>query len=105
MKRFFAQPAPLSKSRRRRAERRRLGVESLEQRQLLAGLPFGAHAHDTGEFMLGDVVVTLVAMESDGSLDPNLEDWNQEHLDEVTSRVAEGLAWWEDTLEVYTPIH
>ena len=54
---------------RYRSPQRRSGLESLEARRLLTGLPFGAAADDTGEYMLGDVLVTAVLLESDGSLD------------------------------------
>ena len=32
----------------------------MEPRTLLTGLPYGAHPQDTGEFMMGDVVATVV---------------------------------------------
>ena len=48
---------------------RKLAVESLETRRVMASLPFGAEADDTAEFMLGRVAVTPVFLESDGSVD------------------------------------
>jgi hypothetical protein len=39
---------------------RRLRLESLETRNLLAGIPFGAANTDTGEVMVGDIDVTVV---------------------------------------------
>ena len=56
---------------------RRLRVEWLEDRRLLAVTPFGALPQDTGEFMLGDVLVTVVLMESSenvSAVNPNTED-------------------------------
>ncbi len=101
--------------------RHRLRLEPLEPRLLLAGVPYGAHQQDTGEFMLGDVVATVVLFESNGSIDPNTEDWNQlvrddngnvvfdssgrtisvsgpNWIEETKDRVKEGLTWWQDTL-------
>ncbi len=100
---------------------RRPQFETLETRQMLSGLPYGANEQDTGEFMLGDVVVTVVLFESDGSKDPNLENWNTlardaqgnvlfgadgrtistdgpNRIEDLKDSVREGLAWWEDTL-------
>ncbi|MFW6171335.1 MAG: dockerin type I domain-containing protein [Planctomycetota bacterium] len=101
---------------------RRARFEQLEPRILLSSLPYGAGPDDTGEFMLGDVVATVVLFESNGSIDDNQEDWNPLERDadgqvildsegrtinaaegpnlieETKDRIVEGLAWWEDTL-------
>ncbi len=100
---------------------RRVRFEPLEPRMMLTGLPYGAVGQDTAEYMLGNVVATVVLFESDGSIDQNLENWNplvrdqsgnvvlddQGHtisadgpnlIEETKSRVIEGLHWWEDTL-------
>jgi hypothetical protein len=47
--------------------------------------------------MLGDVYVTVVLMESDGSIDPTTEDWTPTQISRVKAEVEEGLRWWEDT--------
>ncbi len=49
--------------------------ECLERRQLLAAVPFGASADDTAEFMLGEVLVSVVLLESNGQLDADTENW------------------------------
>ena len=59
---------------------RKLAVESLETRRVMASLPFGAEADDTGEFMLGRVAVTPVFLESDGSIDRSTENWTQSQI-------------------------
>ena len=64
------------RSQRQRSWDRRTHFECLEPRKMLTSLPYGAVAHDTGEYMLGDVVATVVFFESDGSRDPSTEDWN-----------------------------
>ncbi len=80
------------------ANSRALSIETLETRRVLTGLPFGATAQDTGEFMLGSVAVTAVLLESDGSLDNNTENWTSAHIAEVLANVREGMQWWTDTL-------
>jgi hypothetical protein len=61
------------------------------------GLPLrppGSTFYDVSEFMLGSVAIVVILPESDGSIDPNLEDWTQTELDTVTTEVLAGLAWW-----------
>lgn len=89
----------------RRPRRRVRGVERLEERTLLTAAPFGATEVDTGDYMLGDVYVTVVGFESNGTIDPNLEDWNQAYLNEVKGKIQTGLQWWEDTLDIQFPNH
>jgi hypothetical protein len=95
--------------------------ECLEPRLVLSGLPYGAVAQDTAEYMLGDIVATVVFFESDGSIDPSTKDWNQlvrdqygnpvldgngdtisaggpNYIELTKDRVEQGLQWWEDTL-------
>ena len=78
-----------------------LGFESLESRQLMATLPLGAMPDDTGEFMLGDVAVTVVLMESDSTIAPrdaSTENWTPALIQEVKTKVDTALDWWENTL-------
>ncbi|MCA9148371.1 MAG: hypothetical protein KDA92_03680, partial [Planctomycetales bacterium] len=91
----------------RSSARRRILLmpETLEHRQLLAAVPFGATVDDTAEFMLGDVLVTVVLMESDGSIDADQEDWTAGEINRVKSRVQEGMQWWSDTLELQNSVH
>lgn len=107
--------------RARPAHTRLPALESLEARNLLTGLPYGAVPEDTAEYMLGKVVATVVFFESDGSIDANKENWNPlvrdaqgnvvldalgrttsaagpNYLEDTKSRIREGLQWWEDTL-------
>jgi len=83
-----------------------VAFECLEDRTLLTAVPFGAAPDDTAEFMLGDVLVTVVLMESHGattSINPNTEDWTVNAIEEVQRKVVEGLGWWEETLAVTHP--
>ncbi len=83
---------------------RRLVLETLEARRLLAGLPFGATPADTGEFMLGSVAVTPVLLESTGQIDSSTENWTSQHIQEVLANVGEGVDWWVDLLETKSPL-
>jgi len=74
-----------------------VAFECLEDRTLLTAVPYGAAPDDTAEFMLGDVLVTLVLMESN-SASLNTENWTGPAIDAVKQRVVEGMAWWEHTL-------
>ncbi len=58
--------------------------------------PPGAKALDTSEFMLGTVTLAVVLAESDGSVDPESEDWTQTEKDNVTSEIINGLNWYID---------
>jgi hypothetical protein len=93
---------------------RKMAVEPLEGRSLLASLPYGAMADDTGEFMLGDVLVTVVLMESNPTLSPHdngtvtiggqprnyvPENWTAGAIADVKSRVQAGMQWWSDVLD------
>lgn len=96
------------RSRSNVALRRRLSVQPLEQRQMMAadtGLPTGAVTQDTGEFLLGRVAVTPIFLESDGSIDPESQNWTPEEIDEVLGRITEGVNWWADALDSLNTVH
>ena len=88
---------------RRGPGRRARVVESLEERNLLTATPFGATEVDTGEYLLGNVYVSVVAFESNGLRDTNSEDWNDAYRDKVKASIQNGLTWWEDTLDIRFP--
>lgn len=92
------------RNRRPDSRNRRLLLEGLETRRLLAGIPFGAAPADTGEFMLGSVAVTPVLLESNGRIDPSTEDWTPQHIQEVLANVREGVDWWVDLLATQSPL-
>ncbi|WP_417736746.1 dockerin type I domain-containing protein [Rosistilla oblonga] len=97
---------PLRLSRRRNSRNRcALQVEHLESRQLLAGLPLGATAADTGEYFLGRVAVTPVLIESDGSIDTSTQDWSEAEIAATLAKVTEGVQWWADTLDQLDTVH
>ncbi len=70
--------------------------------------PYGADNNDLSEYMLGDIWVTVVLLESDGSIDANSEDWTTTEITNVKAEIQEGLQWWEDTLQAaptVSPVH
>ena len=71
----------------------------------MTSVPFGASADDTGEFMLGDVLVSVVLLESDGSIDADTEDWTPDHIQSVKNNVRQGLEWWSDLLDQQDSVH
>src|SRR5262245_50238001 len=78
-------------------QRRHLSLEALEDRALLTSMPYGAMPDDTGEFMLGSVLVNVVLMESDSSLSPfdqSTENWTPSLIASVKSQIQGGLNWW-----------
>ena len=77
---------------------RKLAVESLESRRVMATLPYGAEADDTGEFMLGRIAVTPVFLESDGTIDASTENWTPGHINQVLNNIQTGLNWWKQLL-------
>lgn len=95
---------PFRQSKRRQRHKsavaRRLRLEQLQQRQLLAAdVPFGATPLDTGEFMLGTVIVTPVFFESNGEIDPSTEDWTEQEIQATLEKIQESLDWWSDLLD------
>ena len=85
--------------------RRTPTLERLESRWVRAGLPYGAVANDTGEFMLGRVAVTPVFLESTGQIDASTENWNAAHTAEVVNKIHEAFGWWKDLLATQTSVH
>lgn len=84
---------------------RLLRLESLENRRVMAALPFGAVETDLGEFMLGSVAVTPIFLESNGQLDASTEDWDANHIQDVLTNIETGLDWWVDLLATRSTIH
>jgi hypothetical protein len=67
-----------------------------------SGLPFGADFYDTSEYLHGVVAVGAVLVESDGSIDPNTEDWTAGETAFVSSEIVVGCDWWATRLNSTT---
>jgi hypothetical protein len=63
-------------------------------KEVLPLKPPGAKYYDVSEYMLGSCVLSVVLVESNGSIDPNTEDWTQAEMDQVTSEVISGINWY-----------
>ena len=48
----------------------------------------------TSDFMIGDVVVSIIFPESNGALDPNIENWDTGRQTQVLTEIMTGLNWW-----------
>jgi hypothetical protein len=77
----------------------------LENRHLLSAVPFGADGPDTGEYMLGSALVTVVFMESNGVVDSNTENWTPSLITSTKQKIQQGVEWWKQTLANVTSIH
>ncbi|MCC9599648.1 dockerin type I domain-containing protein [Stieleria sp. JC731] len=90
----------------RHHSRRQLLFQLCEQRQLMAAdMPYGATPTDTGEFLLGTVTVTPVFFESDGSIDPDTENWDEQEIDATLAKIQDSVDWWSDLLATKTSVH
>jgi hypothetical protein len=56
--------------------------------------PYMAGFYDTSEYMIGDVAVGIIFLESNGSIDPDKEDWNNTKESNVVSEIQAALNWW-----------
>ncbi|MFL2869336.1 MAG: dockerin type I domain-containing protein [Pirellulaceae bacterium] len=70
---------------------------------MLSTIPFGAAPQDTGEFLLGDIDVNVVLMESTAPED--FETWTTQSIDVVKQKVTTALEWWEDALDELGTAH
>jgi hypothetical protein len=98
--RFFVRLSDRSK---RLPPTRRLRLESLVSRDLLSNVPLGATVNDTAEYMLGDVTVNVVLLESNGQVDGSSENWTAPQIADVKLRIEQGMQWWVETLENFSP--
>jgi len=60
--------------------------------------PMGAGFWDGSEFLVGDVGVVVILVESDGTIDPSRENWTAEEEEWVTAQVGEAMEWWRRRL-------
>lgn len=48
----------------------------------------------TSDFLIGNVAVSVIFVESDGTQDPNTETWDNARKNQVLSEIMSGLDWW-----------
>ncbi len=49
---------------------------------------------DTSEFMIGSLSVELIYLESDGTIDPDTENWTNPMKTDVLNETRDGVTWW-----------
>lgn len=98
--------ATTSRSDRKRKRRRRLCLQKMEDRRLLAAdLPYGVTPIENGEVLLGTVTVTPVFFESDGSIDADTEQWTPAEIETTLQKIQDSVDWWSDMLATQTSVH
>jgi hypothetical protein len=50
--------------------------------------------YETSEYMIGSVAVGIIFVESNGTIDPNTEDWNSTEEQAVIEKIQYALGWW-----------
>ncbi len=56
----------------------------------------GGGFYDTSEFMLGKISIAAFLVESDGSLDKSIENWESGREEQVYGEIKMGAKWWQD---------
>ena len=56
--------------------------------------PPGANASQTSEYIMGTCAISIVFLESDGSIDTNTENWTAAEKSNVVSKCLGGMNWW-----------
>jgi len=67
--------------------------------------PFGAASRDLATYMLGKVKVAVIVLDSDGSVDTEVERWTPAQADAVKRSIRLGYDWWEETVRRRTNKH
>lgn len=57
-------------------------------------LPFGASSTDTSSYMVGDISVSIIFPESNGAIDSNLEDWEDDEIQNIKNEILLATDWW-----------
>ena len=56
----------------------------------------GPGPDDQSEYMIGDVAVTVIFPESNGTIDPSKENWSSSRMGTCISEITAGLTWWQN---------
>ncbi len=51
---------------------------------------------DTSEYLIGSVGVGLIFLESNGLIDPNIENWNSTEITNVQNQITQAMTWWSN---------
>ncbi len=69
-----------------------LNVAQLKDRGIL--LEKSPAYGSNSERMTGTISLSIFMVESNGTIDPDIYTWSQEHMDEYVMSASTGLAWW-----------
>jgi len=61
----------------------------------LSAFALDPNLYQQSDFLTGKVVVNLVLVESDGTLDANTEDWTADERELVFSEIVSATSWWQ----------
>ncbi len=56
----------------------------------------GPGPDDQSEYMIGNVAVTVIFPESNGTIDQNKENWSSSRMSTCISEITAGLNWWQN---------
>jgi hypothetical protein len=70
---------------------------------LAAQRPFGAQDKDQSAFALGSFALNVIFVESNGTLDPNQENWTAGQLADLHAEIEQAAAYWEGLTAPYHP--
>ena len=65
--------------------------------------PFGAQDVDQSAYALGSFALNVIFVESDGSVDPNQEDWTAGQLNDLHREIEQAAGFWEGLTSSYHP--
>ena len=68
-----------------------------------ATIPLNAQLKDQSAFALGTLDLNVIFVESDGSIDPNQEDWTSAQRTEISGEIDEAVRFWEGLTSSYHP--
>jgi len=71
--------------------------------RLAAQRPWGAQDEDQSAYALGSFALNVIFVESNGSIDPNQENWTAGQLTELHSEIEQAAAFWEGLTASYHP--
>lgn len=75
----------------------------LSPARLVAQRPLGAQNQDQSAYALGSFALNVIFVESDGSIDPNQEDWTPGQLTEIQTKIGQAASFWEGLTASYHP--
>ncbi len=61
---------------------------------LVSAVP--SNYYDTSEYLMGQIVYSVIFLESNGDIDASSEDWSQNRINNALSKINNGIQWWAD---------